>query len=105
MIDVTQPALERISYLLEKESKKFFRISVVGGGCSGFKYDMNFDDQQTENDILISKGGVNLLIDDISMPFLAESLLDYEETLSSSEFKIINPQATAKCGCGSSFSV
>jgi iron-sulfur cluster insertion protein len=103
--DVSQSAADRISYLLNIDNKKFFRIAVIGGGCSGFQYNMDCVDEKSDTDFLLEKNGVSLLIDDISLPFLEGSILDYEETLGSSEFKIKNPQATARCGCGNSFSI
>jgi iron-sulfur cluster assembly accessory protein len=104
---VTQAAAKRIARITsdEPEGTKF-RVSVLGGGCSGFQYHYDFDTAPpARSDLLIEKDGAVVVVDDVSLPMLAGSVLDYVETLGSAGFEIRNPNATAKCGCGNSFSV
>lgn len=104
---VTEAAAKRIANIVlnEPEGTKL-RISVHGGGCSGFQYKLDFDTSPiTGTDIVIEKNGATVVIDDLSIDFIKDSTLDYVETLGSSEFEIKNPNATAKCGCGNSFAV
>ncbi len=83
-----------------------FRVAVKGGGCSGFQYVFDFDaSTPADSDIVIEKNGAALIVDDMSLSMLAGSVLDYVETLGSAGFEIKNPNATASCGCGNSFSV
>lgn len=83
-----------------------FRISVKGGGCSGFQYEFALDeDLPSSDDIVFSNGGAEVIIDEVSISMLEGSMLDYTEDLSGAGFAIKNPNATAKCGCGNSFSV
>ena len=83
-----------------------FRVSIKGGGCSGFQYLFDFDaTAPAEGDTVIDKNGASVIIDDMSLSMLAGSQLDYVETLGSAGFEIKNPNATASCGCGSSFSL
>lgn len=99
---ITDKAKKKIENLLEKESiNKFFRIEVKGGGCSGYKYHFSTDNKINEDDIIYE----NVLIDKSSFVFVEGSMLDFSEKLIENTFKIINPKATASCGCGSSFSV
>lgn len=104
---VTDSAAARVAALLREEGPEAsFRIEVRGGGCSGFQY--HYDISRTAPgpaDIVIRKDGAMVVIDDISIGMLAGSQLDYVETLGSAEFEIKNPNATARCGCGNSFSV
>jgi iron-sulfur cluster insertion protein len=81
------------------------RVYVTGGGCSGFQYSFAFDDQVAEDDLALEKEGVTLLVDAMSYQYLAGATIDYQEGLEGARFVISNPNATATCGCGSSFSV
>ena len=81
------------------------RVSVNGGGCSGFQYEFAVTGGREEGDLAIEKGGVTVVIDEVSLPYLAGSEIDYAEELIGAAFKIKNPNATASCGCGASFSV
>ena len=101
--ELTPNAIKRLKVL--GGAKKYFRVSVLGGGCSGFQYKFGFDDVKNPNDMLIDCDGVLVVIDEISIPFLEGATLDYIEELIGSSFKIINPNAANSCGCGSSFSV
>jgi iron-sulfur cluster insertion protein len=81
------------------------RVYVTGGGCSGFQYGFSFDDQVAEDDTVVEKNGVKVLLDPLSYPYLSGSEVNYEEGLMGSRFVIQNPNAKTTCGCGSSFSV
>lgn len=105
---LTPSAAERINLLKAKDKNPElrFRVSVKGGGCSGFQYEFILDDQQpSSSDIVVSASGAEAVIDDVSIGLLAGSVLDYTEDLAHAGFSIKNPQATANCGCGNSFSV
>jgi iron-sulfur cluster insertion protein len=107
VLEVNDAAVARIKKLLEKEGQpdRKFRVAVDGGGCSGFQYRFDFDFEQNEDDLVIEKDGVTVLVDSMSIPFLQGSVLNYIETLGESRFTIENPNSTANCGCGNSFSV
>ena len=81
------------------------RVFVQGGGCAGFQYGFTFDETQNEDDAVMEKGGVKLLIDSMSYQYLVGAKIDYKEGLSGEQFVIDNPNAVTTCGCGSSFSV
>ena len=101
-IEITENAKKQIVKLLLNEPKgSFFRVSVEGGGCSGFKYNFSIDNKSNKNDILIDQ----VLIDKTSHEFIKNSKLDYEQNLMSESFRITNPDAKASCGCGISFSI
>jgi len=101
-IEFTDQALKQIEkILLENNKKNYFRISVQGGGCSGFKYDFSFDDQINQDDIKFNK----TLIDNESLKLISGSIVDYKEELIGSSFIIKNPKASSSCGCGLSFSI
>ncbi|MCI5049840.1 MAG: iron-sulfur cluster insertion protein ErpA [Rickettsiales bacterium] len=106
-IDISDNAAKRISYLLstEPEGSKL-RVSILGGGCSGFQYNFEFDDKPVnEDDLLVEKDGATVVIDETSLDMLGGSMIDYVETLGAAAFEIKNPNATASCGCGNSFAV
>lgn len=81
------------------------RVAVNGGGCSGFQYAFDLTRERKPDDLAIEKGGVTVLIDEVSLQYLAGSEIDYADELIGAAFKIENPNATASCGCGTSFSV
>ncbi len=83
---------------------KSLRVAVEGGGCSGFQYDIKLDDP-ADDDLIIEKDGIKVLIDPISLPFLQNATIDYTRELIGARFTIDNPNATASCGCGTSFSI
>jgi iron-sulfur cluster insertion protein len=105
--DLSESAQRRIAKLLTDEPEgTVLRISVMGGGCSGFQYKYDFETTPTtEDDFLITSGGARVAVDSTSLEFLAGSILDYVETLGGSAFEIKNPNTTSSCGCGNSFSV
>lgn len=103
---VTDRAVERIREILAAEAPETkLRVSVLGGGCSGFSYDFGFDTSAQPDDLVIDRDGATVLIDAVSLPFLAGSQIDFVDELIGAAFKITNPNATASCGCGTSFSV
>lgn len=104
---LTTAASARIAHLLSDEpAGAAFVVSVLGGGCSGFQYNFDLAAKPAEpGDILIEDGGARVRVDEVSLGLLKGSVLDYTEDLSHSGFAIKNPNATAKCGCGNSFSV
>jgi iron-sulfur cluster assembly protein len=106
VIQVTPPAAERIRALLDKEGKlesHALRLKVVGGGCSGLRYELAFDERVNENDTELESGGVRVIVDEKSALYLVGTTLDFVDTLQESGFKMINPQAKSTCGCGESF--
>ena len=107
LIEVTEPAAERIRELLEKEGKQdshALRMKVVGGGCSGLRYELAFDDQLGDGDTELPVGDFRVVVDEKSALYLVGTTLDFVDTLQESGFKMNNPNASATCGCGESFS-
>ena len=104
---VTENAAKRIQILLDQESNpnQVFRVSVLGGGCAGFQYKFSFDETLNTDDIVITKLGIKVVIDNISSNYLSGSEIDYSDELMGAMFVVKNPNATASCGCGTSFSV
>ena len=81
------------------------RVSVSGGGCSGFQYEFAFDTTRAPDDIVIERDGAVVLVDSVSLPFVLGSRLDFVDDLMGQSFRVENPNATAACGCGTSFSI
>jgi iron-sulfur cluster insertion protein len=106
-ITITESAVAKIADLLAEENnpKLKLRTFVQGGGCSGFSYGFTFDDVVNEDDFTVTKPGVELLVDSMSMQYLTGAVIDYQEDVMGSKFVIKNPNAQSTCGCGSSFSV
>ncbi|PKU23673.1 iron-sulfur cluster insertion protein ErpA [Telmatospirillum siberiense] len=104
---LTENAARRVKKLRELEGNPelMLRLSVSGGGCSGFSYGFSLDDKTTEDDQKFDYHGVTLVIDTVSLDLLAGSTIDFVEDLVGSAFTVKNPNATSTCGCGSSFSV
>ena len=104
-IALTEPAAQRIAALLAAEAPgAVFRISVEGGGCSGFQYDIRLDDPAAD-DLVLEQNGQKVLVDPVSLPFLANAVVDFTEELIGARFVIENPNASSSCGCGTSFSI
>jgi len=103
---VTDSAIKKIASILgsEKESA-VLRVSVEGGGCSGFQYKFDIQRKPESEDIVIARDGATVVIDPVSLQYLAGSRIDYADELIGAAFKIDNPNATASCGCGTSFSL
>src|ERR1051325_8096622 len=105
-ITVSERAARRIGEILKGEpAGTMLRVSVEGGGCSGFQYKFDMEREKAEDDIVIERNGAVVLIDSVSSQYLANSEIDFVDDLIGSSFKIINPNATASCGCGTSFSL
>jgi len=106
-IELTVTAEDKIRNLLTEEAddELCLRVFVTGGGCSGFQYGFTFDDEQAEDDTLVHRDGVRVLVDVLSYSYLVGSVIDYQEGLEGSRFVVNNPSATSTCGCGSSFAV
>jgi iron-sulfur cluster insertion protein len=106
-IRFTDSAAAKVSELIAEEGNEDLklRVYITGGGCSGFQYGFTFDDTVNEDDTQVVKNGVTVLIDAMSIQYLAGAEIDYTEGLSGSQFVIRNPNAATTCGCGSSFSV
>ena len=104
-IEITNSAQEHIAYVLKKDSARYFRITVLGGGCAGFQYKFDFDNSKNDDDILIKDDKIDIVIDETSMELIQNSKIDYVHELIGSSFKITNPQASSSCGCGTSFSI
>ncbi|HQT81801.1 MAG: iron-sulfur cluster insertion protein ErpA [Ferrovum sp. 37-45-19] len=104
---LSDSATVKIRSILEEENNLDLklRVFVSGGGCSGFQYGFTFEEQKAEDDTVVQKNGVELLIDPMSFQYLAGAEIDYKEDLEGAQFIIRNPNATTTCGCGSSFSV
>ncbi len=105
MITITSMAEEKIRELmLEEKDTIGLRVFVKGGGCHGYQYGMSFESNMSEDDTVIEKGDVKVIMDSQSAPLLSGAEVDYLESLQGSGFAIKNPQAKTTCGCGSSFS-
>ncbi|SRR5687768_6562947 len=103
---VTERAARRIAEIAAAEPKNpMLRVSVEGGGCSGFQYKFDLVAAGDADDIIIERDGATVLIDPISLPYVAGSEIDFVDDLIGATFKIRNPNATASCGCGTSFSI
>jgi len=102
---VTDRAYARLAEILaETGEDKALRIAVEGGGCSGFQYDIRLDDP-AEDDLVLERDGLRVVIDAVSLPFLQDATIDYTEEIIGARFVIENPNATSACGCGTSFSI
>ena len=102
---VTNNAAKKIIELSKKKEKKMLRISVTGGGCQGFQYNLDMEDKSEKKDIIIKKNTALVVIDKNSLNLIKGSEIDFVEDLIGSRFKINNPKATSSCGCGTSFSL
>ena len=106
-IGFTDAAAQKLKSLIEEEKnpRLMLRVFVSGGGCSGFQYGFEFDENAGDDDIKVDKSGVTLVVDAMSAQYLSGATVDYEEGLEGSRFVINNPNATSTCGCGASFSI
>jgi len=103
----TDSAARKVKSLIEEEGNDNLklRVYITGGGCSGFSYGFKFEDEVKEDDTKVENQGVMLVVDPMSIQYLAGSEVDYTEGLQGSQFVVTNPNATSTCGCGSSFSI
>jgi len=105
-ITLTQNAAQRINAILKKQAgATMLRVSVDGGGCSGFSYKFDFETAANADDLIVELDGAKVAIDEMSLEFLDGSEIDFSTDLIGAAFKINNPNATASCGCGTSFSI
>lgn len=105
-VTVSERAARRIGEILKSEpAGTMLRVSVEGGGCSGFQYKFDMDREQTGDDLVISRDGATVLIDSVSVNYMAGSEIDFVDDLIGASFKVKNPNATAACGCGTSFAL
>ena len=99
-LNFTDQALNQINIITKDQDKKFFRITVQGGGCSGFKYNFGFDTKTNDDDVVFGKA----IIDRSSLDIISGSVVDFKKEMIGESFTINNPKATSSCGCGLSFS-
>lgn len=105
-VTISERAAQRIGEILKGEpAGSMLRVSVEGGGCSGFQYKFGFEATQADDDIIVARDGVKVLVDSVSLQYLAGSEIDFVDDLIGASFKVHNPQAKASCGCGTSFSL
>jgi iron-sulfur cluster assembly accessory protein len=105
-VAISKRAAQRIREILAgEEDGAMFRIAVSGGGCSGFQYDFDITSERNEDDLVIEDDGAIVLVDAVSLLYLEGAELDYADDLMGAAFKVNNPNATASCGCGTSFSI
>jgi iron-sulfur cluster assembly protein len=108
MITITDKGAEKVHEFLDGQQADVtlagLRVGVRGGGCSGFQYQLAFDEQR-DSDVVFESHGLKLLVDNESLPFVRGSVIDYQEGLQGAGFKVENPNVVAACGCGSSFRV
>lgn len=105
-VTLTASAAKRINAILAKQDgAAFLRVSVEGGGCSGFSYKFDFASEANSDDLLVEREGARVVIDEMSLEFLKGAEIDFSTELIGAAFKIKNPNATSGCGCGTSFSV
>lgn len=107
MFTVTEKAAGEIKKLLAAEdfNNAFLRVRIIPGGCSGFSYEMGFDDEMEDSDKIFETDGVKVAIDELSYPYLNGGILDFKDGLQGKGFDISNPNAKGSCGCGESFTV
>lgn len=105
-VTLSDRAARRIASILAKEPDgTALRVSVSGGGCSGFQYGFDLDKDRGEDDLVLERNGAVVLIDSVSLPFVGGSEIDFVDDLIGQSFQVKNPNATASCGCGTSFSI
>ncbi len=105
-VTVSARAAKRIAQILKSESAgAMLRVAVTGGGCSGFQYNFAIDDARLDDDLVVERDGATVLIDPVSLDFLHGAEIDFVDDLIGQSFRVNNPNATASCGCGTSFSV
>lgn len=105
-VEVSDAAAARIAKILSAEpDKSALRVSVEGGGCSGFSYKFDLVEGRNDDDVVIEKNGATVLVDDLSLVYMGGSVIDFVDDLMGQSFQIRNPNAVASCGCGTSFSI
>ena len=106
-VGLSERAAARVAALIEQQGNPDLklRLTVSGGGCSGFQYGFDFDESQKGDDIVVVRDGVTMLVDSMSLLYLMGSEVDYVEDLVGASFQVVNPNASSSCGCGSSFAI
>ncbi len=105
-LTATQNAAQKIASLMQEDpTARFFRVMVLGGGCSGFQYTFSLETSKNADDTIFDTHGVQLIVDEASLPLLEGIEVDYVQDMMGASFQIKNPNATASCGCGNSFSI
>tara|TARA_B100001057_G_scaffold321869_1_gene322088 strand:- start:1429 stop:1764 length:336 start_codon:yes stop_codon:yes gene_type:complete len=105
-ISISKKAAEKINNIIISEKKDLMlKISVLGGGCAGFSYKFDLVNEFDDGDIIIEENGAKVIIDEVSVPYIQGSIIDYKNDLIGQSFEIKNPNATSECGCGTSFSL
>ncbi len=105
-VELSEAAAKRINRIIAKEDGKVaLRVSVEGGGCSGFSYKMDLTDIQNDDDVVVEKDGAKVFVDELSLVYMGGSVIDFVDDLMGQSFQIRNPNAVASCGCGTSFSI
>ena len=105
-VTVTDRAFARLEEIADASgAAKALRVAVLGGGCSGFQYEIQLEDAPATDDLVIEKNGMRVLIDPASQPFLEGSVIDFTDELIGARFAVQNPNASSTCGCGTSFSI
>jgi len=105
-VTLSERAARRIASILAKEPEgTALRVSVSGGGCSGFQYGFDLEQDRTDDDLVVERSGAVVLIDPVSLPYVGGSEIDFVDDLIGQSFQVKNPNATASCGCGTSFSI
>jgi iron-sulfur cluster assembly accessory protein len=105
-LNLTEAAAQRVGLIARKQGRPaILRLSVEGGGCSGFQYKFDLEDTPDEQDLVSETGGVRLVVDPVSHELVAGATVDFVESLGGAAFKVENPNAAAGCGCGSSFGI
>jgi iron-sulfur cluster insertion protein len=106
-VDLSAAAAKRVAVLRQRQGNPNLklRLSVDGGGCSGFSYRFGFDETVADDDLTVERDGVTLLVDAVSLPLLDGAVVDYVEDLAGASFQVKNPNAASSCGCGTSFSI
>lgn len=106
-IEITDGLVKRIKHLQTQDGNAALklRIMVDGGGCQGFEYKFSLTDEISPDDEVFEKDGISVVIDDVSLPFMRNAIVDYTDDLIGAHFQVTNPNAKSSCGCGTSFSV
>jgi iron-sulfur cluster assembly accessory protein len=105
-VTLSDRAVRRIASILAKEPQgTALRVTVSGGGCSGFQYGFDLDGDRADDDLIVERNGAVVLIDSVSLPYVGGSEIDFVDDLIGQSFQVKNPNATASCGCGTSFSI
>ena len=105
-IALSERAAAKVRRLIDEEGQELkLRVFITGGGCSGFSYGFTFDDAVAEDDAVVERDGVTMLVDSLSYQYLLGAQVDYKEDLQGAQFVVANPNASSTCGCGNSFAI